>query len=355
MGFGKTACVLALVSHSKENDDFKIFSPPKIACNLVNTRATLVVVPNHLLTQWQGEVRKFTGTSLRVIVVTTMVQMPTVGEIKFADIVIISSRLWESDAYQKDFFGHNWTAAGTRFLNDEKNGTDLGGVGGGGGGGVGSSSKSVTSKAVRQYADFASRARCRDLAYLADVKKIRATVSTKENNDRMLPLEQFFWHRLVIDEAHELANEKEESAASDSGVSKDIWALPIRSLLAQARWCLTGTPPTNSLADMNKLGLILGVNLGDVDTQVTEDFVKTFMRSSRLVTTGVPRPVERQVYVKLNAEEMALYLQHRFEKESEIAAGQPRALEEIFQVNKLHYYPVYFSLLNFLLTHSILY
>ena len=72
--------------------------------NLVSTRATLVIVPSHLLHQWEGEIKKF-NPELRVISVTTVTQMPKAAAVRKADIVLCSVNLFSSDKYWSKIVG----------------------------------------------------------------------------------------------------------------------------------------------------------------------------------------------------------------------------------------------------------
>jgi SNF2 family DNA or RNA helicase len=115
IGFGKTACMVALVSQSKAAPhgafamayeqryrQYQAEHAPER--NLVSTRATLVIVPSHLLHQWEGEIKKF-NPELRVISVTTVTQMPKAAAVRKADIVLCSVNLFSSDKYWSKIVG----------------------------------------------------------------------------------------------------------------------------------------------------------------------------------------------------------------------------------------------------------
>jgi hypothetical protein len=94
VGYGKTAITLGLIDSAPRT------APPQIP-TAISVKATLVVVPPQLLKQWPSEIAKFTGTALKVLVLSTMgdLNRVTIKAIEDADIVVISATVFRSDLY----------------------------------------------------------------------------------------------------------------------------------------------------------------------------------------------------------------------------------------------------------------
>lgn len=100
VGYGKTAITLGLISCSLDKE----WKAPKssVTRGLIPTQATLIIVPAHLVKQWESEVSKFTKKNrMTVVAVYTAMQLKkrTVEEFLEADIVIVPSNLFSSNTY----------------------------------------------------------------------------------------------------------------------------------------------------------------------------------------------------------------------------------------------------------------
>ncbi|KAG9044522.1 hypothetical protein FS837_008029 [Tulasnella sp. UAMH 9824] len=100
VGYGKTAITLGLISCSLDKE----WKVPKssVTRGLIPTQATLIIVPAHLVKQWESEVSKFTKKNrMTVVAVYTAMQLKkrTVEEFLEADIVIVPSNLFSSNTY----------------------------------------------------------------------------------------------------------------------------------------------------------------------------------------------------------------------------------------------------------------
>jgi hypothetical protein len=100
VGYGKTAITLGVIdctlaSIRKEFDE-RDEMPGRIA-----TKATLIVIPPHLIKQWPNEVKKFIKRDLDTIVLGTQSQLnsTSVQDIINADIVFVASNLYQSNVY----------------------------------------------------------------------------------------------------------------------------------------------------------------------------------------------------------------------------------------------------------------
>lgn len=98
MGYGKTAITLGLIDASEPVNGL----PPPLQSNqLLPTKATLVIVPGHLMGQWPSEVRKFLGRTKEVITISSMVQLNnlTIEAVENADLVLVSFSVLDEGAY----------------------------------------------------------------------------------------------------------------------------------------------------------------------------------------------------------------------------------------------------------------
>ncbi|KAI0940949.1 hypothetical protein AcV7_003183 [Taiwanofungus camphoratus] len=100
VGYGKTAITLGLIDSASKDVD-KEFRKIKNMKGKIPVKATLVIVPPHLTRQWDSEVKKFTGTRFKVVVISTATNLNplTIEEIQEADIVVVASNLFRSSVY----------------------------------------------------------------------------------------------------------------------------------------------------------------------------------------------------------------------------------------------------------------
>jgi hypothetical protein len=75
--------------------------PKTIEKGFLTTKATLVIVPGHLMGQWPREIEKFLGKSKNVVLIKDMsgFNKLTVADIKKADIVVVSFTVLNGDSY----------------------------------------------------------------------------------------------------------------------------------------------------------------------------------------------------------------------------------------------------------------
>ncbi|GAA5877400.1 hypothetical protein JCM1840_006088 [Sporobolomyces johnsonii] len=96
VGYGKTAITIGLIAARLE-EDAKL---PEDS-DRIPIKATLIVVPKHLIVQWPKEVEKFTDGGLVVVQVNdfTALKKLTIKKIMDADIVLISESIFQSDVF----------------------------------------------------------------------------------------------------------------------------------------------------------------------------------------------------------------------------------------------------------------
>ena len=98
VGYGKTAIILGLVDSQFERGNQ---SSPDAAPGLILTNATLIVVPQIMLRQWQSEIEKFLGPKYNVLVFKTHLSLATsaIREIQDADIILVSWSVFKIPSY----------------------------------------------------------------------------------------------------------------------------------------------------------------------------------------------------------------------------------------------------------------
>ena len=98
VGYGKTATTLALIDAQSENAKLSCRSP---CVGGLPLKATLIIVPRHLVPQWKTQVEKFLGKKYNVIVVleTRSLTSRTVHDFEQADIIIVAASLFTTESY----------------------------------------------------------------------------------------------------------------------------------------------------------------------------------------------------------------------------------------------------------------
>lgn len=97
VGYGKTAITLGLIDSAGDPP-----APPAEYRNgFLALKATLVIVPSTLTGQWPSEIRKFLGTSKKVVIIKDMPSFNnlTVSDLQAADIVIIGFNVLSGEKY----------------------------------------------------------------------------------------------------------------------------------------------------------------------------------------------------------------------------------------------------------------
>ena len=100
VGYGKTAITIGLIDASPN---------PPVGDGLTTAqlrgrhavKATLILVPSQLMSQWPKEIKKFTNKAFKVVVIKTIIDLNklSVEDIENADIVVSTNNLFHSDRY----------------------------------------------------------------------------------------------------------------------------------------------------------------------------------------------------------------------------------------------------------------
>ena len=101
VGYGKTAITLGLIDSASKINGPSPAMKPSLSSSKIPTRATLVIIPQHLGGQWPKEVKKFCGSSKKVVELRTVNDFNslTVKAIIDADIVIANFTVLSGDKY----------------------------------------------------------------------------------------------------------------------------------------------------------------------------------------------------------------------------------------------------------------
>lgn len=101
VGYGKTATTLALIDRQAEG---AVTSSKTPCVGAIGLKATLIIVPRHLVLQWREQVTKFLGNKYTVIEVQDIKVLTsrTVRDFKQADIIIVAASIFTSDLYLKN-------------------------------------------------------------------------------------------------------------------------------------------------------------------------------------------------------------------------------------------------------------
>lgn len=188
MGLGKTISLIGLFLSNP-----KTLQTPRSSLEDEfhwSSKATLICAPNHLCKQWADEIAKHTKPQLKVLLITTKPQHVKYDYRDFikADVVIVSFQLLKNKNYLK-------AASLNRDAGDRFN------------------QIRTTIQEIKRRPDLG--------------------LSVKQP-----PLEHFFWHRFIIDEAHEI-------------LSQPYYAAMVSQIPSRYRWYVTGTPFPNKQASLD--------------------------------------------------------------------------------------------------------
>ena len=292
VGYGKTATTLALIDAQEQGaEDYVRYDKS----GRISIKATLILVPPHLIYQWTGQTRKFLGINPddeRLLVIESMVQLAkiSVQRMKKAIIVLISWQVLSSPAYMTRMSHFAalpmGPSSGAREIeawlsraceNIEKHTAELVG-------------KFKSPKDFAQTLKQRMKAAYNDETILRDIPTQRLkgaryrswnpselvkpvdsspkeedldkffkhmTVTGCESLDSLtgILLHMFDFYRVVVD----------EYTYVDDNQQVDKLSTFITTIKARSRWVLSGTPSIQDFGDVQDLARFLGCNLGTVD------------------------------------------------------------------------------------------
>jgi hypothetical protein len=299
IGYGKTVTTLALIDtqHTRDLDEPGNATIKHATHGRILLKATLILVPAHLTTQWQREVGKFLyahrGYNVLTIKDMDQLQDMTIAQFESADIIIASYKLCGGDNYLgkvAQFAGitelppnvggratEAWYEHALMQVAEHVNDLKAGGIG---------LDKKITAKLAesdrnamnaetyvpskrlrgakyqesklskQQITQHTAAESAATLAGRLEVREARKDIfglgniakkKTKWKNMKCPLLELFQFRRLVVDEFTYLKGQDFTT---------------ITKLRAKYRWILSGTPPLRDFTDVKRIAKFLGVNLG---------------------------------------------------------------------------------------------
>lgn len=329
VGYGKTATTLALIDAQEKSAEEHAKSKRR---GCIPVKATLILVPSHLVHQWIDQVRKFLGinhpgdSKLLVIEDVSKLGKISVGQIKEAVIVIVSWKVLSSPAYmarmshfaalpQGPSSGERETDAWlTRacknidkhmgeLVNDYQSPKDFAAI---------LKSRLKAAHTDKDILRSVPTQRLKGAKYTswnpADcVTPVDPSPKDKDLNGVFMHmtksdctdlnsmtgtlLHDYFWPRKVVDEVTYV----------DEGQKVEKLASQINTIPARARWVLSGTPNIQDFGDVHILADFLAYNLGAVDDaagvvkgatirNIREDRTGRLSRSAFVQKTNDPQP-----------------------------------------------------------------
>lgn len=292
VGYGKTATTLALID-AQEQDAKDFVKHNKSGC--ISIKATLILVPPHLIYQWTGQTRKFLGINPddeRLLVIESMVQLAkiSVQRMKKAIIVLMSWQVLSSPAYMTRMSHFAalpmGPSSGAREIeawlsraceNIEKHTAELVG-------------KSKSPKDFAQVLKQRMKAAHNDETILRDIPTQRLKgarykswnpselVKPVDSSPKEEDLDKYFKHMMVtgcenLDSLTGILLHMfdffrvvvDEYTYVDDNQQVDKLSTFITTIKACSRWVLSGTPSIQDFGDIQDLARFLACNLGTVD------------------------------------------------------------------------------------------
>jgi hypothetical protein len=274
IGYGKTATTIGLVDCTASEAP----APPPSSGSHIPSRATLVLCPANLHVQWINEITKFTRDGLKVVSLQTFAQLKTktVQELMDADIVLATYRLFYSAPYLAHVASLVKEQTGRRFLfpsvpkvvrtisrDGLTNCAKFEQIYARAVDALGkwalnklrskrvmpASRQTPASKRLRLSGSAGFRRRCDSEAVREEGGEEEESVSSWKQR-KNVPLEIFWWRRIVVDEFHELLTNYPPAQ------------IALRHLKSTTRWGLSGTPPCGTVTDIQKMASFFNCYLG---------------------------------------------------------------------------------------------
>jgi hypothetical protein len=294
--FGKTVITIALIQSESEEfrEDETLIKRnnflAKQKLRLIDTAATLIVCPPHLVDQWQEEFEKFLGTDqyelYSIVSIKTFAELQSLEfeDMQNSRVIIVS---WAVLA-DRDYIAHlasfaampePATASVKGASNHRAFDTWMERV-----------NEELPVQLAKQqqmsFADFSEdsdgllsqRLNSNEFnmtlplqlrhgsqyqpynATQAGTKKPGARAKKGKTRNLSLPLLHLFrFNRVVVDEYHYLnVHQKDQKKSQDNLLS----SVSIKAIAAHKRWVLSGTPALGSFADVDNISSFLGIHLG---------------------------------------------------------------------------------------------
>ncbi|KAJ9242829.1 hypothetical protein DTO271D3_569 [Paecilomyces variotii] len=101
VGYGKTAVTLGLIDTQSQIDKRRLIKDAGLVDGSIPLKATLIIVPQIMVKQWQAEIRKFLGNTYKLLVISTAASLKSksIANFQEADIVLLSWSVFNGAAY----------------------------------------------------------------------------------------------------------------------------------------------------------------------------------------------------------------------------------------------------------------
>jgi SNF2 family DNA or RNA helicase len=225
MGLGKTISSIALITSHPAPTNLPNTKNTNNDVEKINSRATLVICPNHLVKQWEGEIRRCDpNLTIKIILTKSDYNGLTFNDFIVSDIIITSHQFIMNFNFYPALYYQRTTPASFNFTNR-----------------------------FTQIKTF-----LKDTLRREEFKIIK---------QRPEPIFEFFnFHRLILDEGHEIFGEMLGSAAMGRYMSQ--W---VSTIDANYFWYVSGTPFVN-FTGIKNCAKFIHLELQDSNRDLTFDY-----------------------------------------------------------------------------------
>eukprot|EP00397_Hematodinium_sp_SG-2012_P004112 GEMP01004123.1.p1 GENE.GEMP01004123.1~~GEMP01004123.1.p1 ORF type:complete len:1077 (+),score=243.78 GEMP01004123.1:175-3405(+) len=243
--------------------------------------ATLILVSKNLLFQWPSEIKRFLTTNEKIIVIKNVcdLKLLTVAELQNAFAVVCNFQLFYSVPYRKRMLELSGEGSNSVLENWSYQTTSI--------------NRFNLRYFTKQFIANCERDDRRDGVQWIPWKK-KLTGTTHYGDMKYPVLEQFYWHRVVFDEFHEV-----EAMGADQH-------LALQNLLGHTRWGLTGT--FNCLE--SHIRVMAQIFRCDLPEGSYQKFLDVTCRKNAAEPPHVPRNPDKIVKVSLTPHERIIYMSH---------------------------------------------
>ena len=265
MGLGKTITSISLILekpyvYKPNNIDDSFNFETKIIkdYNYLVTKATLILCPSHLTKQWSHEIEQANRNMKQILVLTkTNHEKYTYEDILNADVVIISFQF---------LFNINYYTNYANIVDSSKY-------------------QRRTKSWLQSGRDVKNR--INDIKELASIISEWNKTNIQSNN---AIFESIFWHRVIIDEAHEMF--------TDSYQFENIYLQTVlKELQCHNKWYVSGTPFYNTKTLVNVMNFLeFNANVSYCDNSYQLDLDKSMKYG--LSEGNILNSIFKQIYIR---------------------------------------------------------
>ena len=231
MGLGKTITSLSLIASNPSTQNYLFFN------DKIYTKATLLICPNHLAKQWIKEAKKACPKMKTILIATKTNHVKLkYNDLKNADFIIVTQQFLMNFKYYPSLEYQRVTASSIRLSDREQHmKTKLEGW------------RKIVYDSPEEESDYQKE---------WDGIKFRSSPI----------IEMFHFHRVLIDEGHEIFGEALSNGSLSTYISEYL-----RSVSADYFWYISGTPFFNSTGMINCLDFIKLKYITNNDNHISFD------------------------------------------------------------------------------------